>query len=429
MSWLQTMPVRWRVTLFLFMAAGLNYADRAALSSVIPPLRGELGATDVDIGLIGSLFLWCYAICSPIAGNCADRFSRSAIITWSLGLWSLVTLATGFISNVTGLLVLRVLLGAVESLYLPAAAALLGDHHSRATRGKAMGLHMTGLTLGVVVGGAFAGTIAEHWGWRWGFRILGAGGIGLALVSLGVLKDAPPTTSPRPGAAAIPGRAREALRYLARTPSFHVMLFSTMAVGTASWIFFAWLPLYFRESHDLRLGAAGLIGTAVFQGPSVVGIILGGWLSDRAARHRPQNRMLLKALSFLLSAPFLLFLLGRPALGLVVSAVCLSSLIRTMGGANEHPIICDITPTRFRSSAFGILNMCGTAAGGCGILLSGILKDYFGLSVIFAGFSLLFIPAGIAVLVAYSRFMPRDITRAQAFDANPASPATAEAIR
>src|SRR5688572_20167968 len=97
----------WRVAIFLFVAAGLNYADRTALSSVIPPLRDDLGATDVQVGILGMLFLWSYAIVSPFAGNFADRFSRSRIVVWSLVIWSAITLLTGFAQSVFALCVLR----------------------------------------------------------------------------------------------------------------------------------------------------------------------------------------------------------------------------------------------------------------------------------------------------------------------------------
>mgnify|MGYP000169460890 CR=1 FL=1 len=81
---------------FSFRGSGLNYADRTALYSVIPPLRDDLGATDAQIGLAGLLFLWSYAIASPFDGNISDKFSRSRIIFWSILVWSLITLVTGF---------------------------------------------------------------------------------------------------------------------------------------------------------------------------------------------------------------------------------------------------------------------------------------------------------------------------------------------
>src|SRR5687768_15400567 len=102
------LSVPWRLAIFAFCAAALNYADRAALFSVIPPLREDLGVTDVQVGLLGSFFLWSYAIASPVAGSVADRFSRRRIVGYSLVSWSLITVLTGFVTNVSQLFILRI---------------------------------------------------------------------------------------------------------------------------------------------------------------------------------------------------------------------------------------------------------------------------------------------------------------------------------
>src|SRR5690606_10628386 len=69
------LPLRWRVATFLAFAAALNYADRAAMSAVLSAVRTDLGVSDVSLGLLGSVFLWSYAVGSPIAGSLADRYS------------------------------------------------------------------------------------------------------------------------------------------------------------------------------------------------------------------------------------------------------------------------------------------------------------------------------------------------------------------
>ena len=411
----------WRVAVFLFFAAGLNYADRTALSSVIPPLRTDLGITDAQIGLAGLLFLWTYAIASPFAGNFTDKFSRSRIIFWSMMTWSLITLLTGLVRNVTELLALRVALGIAESFYLPAAVALLGAHHGAASRGKAMGFHLIGLNLGILLGGAFAGSLAEHYGWRPGFWFLGVMGILLAMCSRFFLSDRPTTAAvPTPALApvAVPAaKPSEAWRYLLKTPSFHGMLVSAMVASVASWIFLSWLPLFFAENYGMKLGAAGLAGVALYKAPVLLGTGIGGWISDRVALHNSRGRVLVKAMSFLVSCPFLFFLIGAPTFALVATMLIISSLIRATGVPSEHAIICEVVPPQFRSTAVGIFNACGSAAGGVGVLLTGLFKQDLGLNVIFGASSGLYALAGFALLGVYYFFMRRDMDRARQFEA------------
>jgi len=406
---------RWRVALFLFVAAGLNYADRTALSSVIPPLRADIGITDAQIGFAGMLFLWCYALASPFAGNLADRFSRSKIVVWSLVAWSLVTIFTGLIESVIALFVMRIALGIAESFYLPAAGALLGDHHGSATRGRAMGFHMLGLNLGLVLGGSAAGLMAEHFGWRLGFWVLGGLGLLLALTSRFFLSDGPAvTTSVSKTTRSV---AKEAWLYLLKVPSFHCLLLSAMVAGVAAWIFLSWLPLFFAENYGMKLGAAGLAGVALYKGPVFVGIAIGGWLSDTWIRRDVRARALIKGLSFIVSAPFLFFFMGSPTFTVVAIMMVLSSIIRAIGLPSEHPIICEVVPTRYRSTAIGILNTCGSAAGGLGVLLAGVFKKDLGLNMIFGASSFLYVLAGLMMLLAYWIFMGRGMARSESVEA------------
>lgn len=404
----------WRLTWFLFFCAGLNYADRTALSSVIPPLRSDIGITDAQIGIAGMLFLWSYAVFSPFAGNIADRLSRSKIVMWSLIGWSTITILTGLIQNVTTLFVLRMALGIAESFYLPAAVALLGAHHQMATRGKAMGLHMLGLNLGLVGGGTVAGWMAEHFGWRLGFWVLG--GLGLLLAALSQVflgKETPAaahsTITPQQQKAVV----RKAWAYCVKVPTFYCMLASAMAAGVASWIFLSWLPLFFAENYNLKLAAAGLAGVALYKAPVFLGIAVGGWLSDKVILRNLRGRTLIRGLSFILSAPFLFMFMGAPTFAVIAITLILSSTIQAIGIPSEHPLICEVIPPDYRSTAVGIFNTCGTAAGGLGVLLAGILKKDFGLNVIFGASSVIYIIAGFLMLLSYWFFVKRDMDRAR----------------
>ncbi|WP_414662455.1 MFS transporter [Horticoccus sp. 23ND18S-11] len=405
---------RWRIAGFLALAAALNYADRAAISAVLPALRTSFALSDVQLGLLGSMFLWCYAIASPVAGVLADRWSRRRQVVWSLALWSAVTALMGAADGFLALLLLRGALGLVESLYLPAATALLADHHGPETRGRAMSLHSVGLNFGVVLGGAFAGYLAERFGWRSGFWVLGLAGIGLAIASGFFLRDGPQweNVTAAPIRAVRPSLG-EALRYLAGVPSYHVLLAKAMLAGVGVWVFLNWLPLYFREAFNLTLGAAGFAGTFMLQISTVLGIAIGGWVSDRAAAGGAKRRMLVQGLSYLAAAPFLLLFLTHPGFTAVTVAVSAFSLFRGLGQANENPTLCEVIPVQYRSTAIGIMNTCATAAGGVGVLLAGILKRSLGLDAIFAGISLLFVIAGLALVVTYRRWVERDLQRAR----------------
>lgn len=400
----------WRAAAFLAVAAALNYADRAALSAVLPPLRADFSLTDVQLGLLGSAFLWSYSLCSPLAGAIADRWSRPRVVVVSLLLWSAVTAATGVAGGFAALLVLRGALGIAESLYLPAAIALTADWHGAGTRARAMSSISLGVNGGMILGGSFAGYMAEQHGWRTGFWVLGIGGVALALFSRPFLGTPPEV---RVGPAAPRASWGEALRYLAGVPSYWVLVGESMLSGLGNWIFLGWLPLYFKERFDLTLAQAGFAGTFTLQISVMLGVVAGGWLSDRAAGPAPEKRMLLYALFYFAAAPCLLVFLGPATLATTAVALASFAFLRGMGQANDSPTQCEIVPPQFRSTAVGLMNTISTAAGGSGVFFAGYLKQSVGLAGIFAAISGLFAAAGVLLLAGYLRFIRRDISRAR----------------
>jgi predicted MFS family arabinose efflux permease len=399
----------WAIVVMLFVVACLNYADRTAISSVFPLLRAELGLSDMQLAAIGSFFLWTYALASPVSGLLADRYSRSRIIIWSMVAWSLVTIATGLSRTANELLATRVLLGIAESAYLPAAIALIADHHPPASRGSAMGLHLCGLNLGLVAGGALAGYLGERYGWRFSFLVLGIAGLLLAMIASRVLVDAGTRNSSRERHEVVPARAH--LLRLLKTPTYLLIVLEAMTIAIGVWMFFNWMPLYFRETFGLSLAAAGVSGTMTLQVSASLGILSGGFLSDRIARRGARRRMLFMSLCYLAAAPCLLVFFGKQPMVVVSTAIVLFSFCRALGASNEDPILCDVLPRAHRATALGVMNTMNCLAGGAGIMFAGFMKEDMGLSGIFSLVSVLLLFSGLVALVGYVVFLPRDIAR------------------
>jgi len=409
------METRWRVATFLGFASAVNYADRAAMSAVLSAVRDDLGISDVHLGLLGSVFLWSYAIGSPIAGALADRWSRTRMVVGSLVAWSVVTALMGATNGFPMLLALRLGLGVTECLFLPAAIALIADYHGPETRARAMSFISIGINGGMVLGGSFAGFMAQHYGWRSSFWVLGIGGIALAFLAKPMVPRSPPSA-----VAPASGRAPfiEAVRYLSRVPSYYALVIESMLSGLGLWIFFGWLPLYFKENYNMTLAVAGFAGTFMLQVSVVLGVLTGGWLSDRVAAKAPHRRMLLYSVFYLAAAPFLLLFVGRPEFNVVAAGISAFSFIRGIGQSNDNPTQCEIVPPQFRSTGVGIMNAVSTGSGGCGVLLAGVLKREVGLATVFAGISGLFVVASLALFIGYRFFIRTDIARAQAASAS-----------
>src|SRR4051812_36628617 len=190
--------------------AALNYLDRQMLAAMKSSVMGDVPdiRTDAAWGVMLGQFKWVYAGLSPIGGYIADRFSRRFTIAGSLFVWSAVTWWTGQVTTYHELLWARSLMGISEAFYIPAALALIADYHTGGTRSRAVGLHQTGIYLGVIAG-AFGGFVADtqavvvnavsqdgtahgfavNVGWRFAFTACGVVGMVYAVPVLLLLKD------------------------------------------------------------------------------------------------------------------------------------------------------------------------------------------------------------------------------------------------
>ncbi len=387
------MRSKWTI-LALFVSIGaLNYADRTAVASLFPLLRTDLGLTDVGMALTGSLFLWSYAAGSPFAGRLADRFNRRRLVLGSLIAWSAVTAVSGLVTEAWQLQALRLVLGASECLYLPAALAILAEFHGNDTRATAMGMHSAGLTFGMIAGGTLAGFLGQQYGWRPAFFVLGGAGFALALLASVILPDTRAhalQSEPEP--------VSDTLRALFGTRLYRVILTEAALIAIGSWIFANWLPLYFSDVHGLTLAAAGFSGTAALTAGRTTGAMLGGVFSDRFSAGETPRRMLLQGSFYLAAAPLLLVFAVKAPLATVGMAIFLHGLILGAGVANEMPVLCDALPAHRRSTAIGIMNAMNTFMGGLAILVSGVLKSNAELSTMFAADSVIVMAAGLVCL-------------------------------
>lgn len=373
----------WLLVAVLWAVAVLNYVDRQVIFSLFPLLSKDLSLSPVQLGLLSTVFLWVYGILSPFAGYAADRFGRGRLITASLLVWSAVTLATGVSRTYGELIAARAVMGLSEACYLPAALARIAQYHGAKTRSLAVGIHQSGLYVGLILGGVAGGWAGEHYGWRAPFLVLGAIGIVyVAMVALFFRADpvAADDAAPR-------GKGRQDFRAavveLWRLPGFGIMtaVFSAMAV--ANWLVYTWLPLYLYEKFGMSLMEAGFTSTFYIQGASVGGIVLGGWLADRWSARAPRGRIYTQAAGLLLASPFLFVLGHTDTRAVLLGALILFGAGRGFYDCNTMPVLCQVARDDLRSTGYGLFNLAGCLAGGVVAALAGALKSAIGLAAAF----------------------------------------------
>lgn len=376
------MTYAWLLVAALWIAGCLNYFDRQVLFSLFPLLQRDLNASAEQLGLLSSAFLWTYGLLSPLAGYLADRLGRGRAILASLVVWSLVTWWTGHAGSFGELFAARAAMGISEAFYLPAALSLIAERHGATSRSLATGLHQSGLYVGTVGGGWLGAWIAQAYGWRLPFYLLGIGGVIYGVIIWFVLhRGGLLDPGPGFGRRAVGQERTITFGGLFALRGFGRLLFAFTAFGVANWLVYTWLPLYLYERFSLTPAQAGFTATFYLQAASFAGVVVGGILADRrAATDQSRARVLLQTIGLGAAAPFLLLLSMAAAMPVAIAALILFGLGRGFYDANTMPLLCSIAPSTGRATAYGVLNLSSCVAGGAMTAGAGMLKDTIGLN-------------------------------------------------
>lgn len=360
-----------------------------------------------NFGYLMAIFLWIYALMSPVSGVIADRMSRKWLIVGSLFVWSSVTYLMGIAETFNQIVFLRALMGVSEALYIPAGLSLIADYHTGKSRSLAVGIHMTGLYTGQAIGG-FGATVADAFSWHTTFHWFGIIGIAYAVILMLFLHDKKTEILPTEKLQANPQREKESvftsLKSLLTNVAFWVILLYFAAPSLPGWATKNWLPTLFAENLDLPMSQAGPISTITIAVSSFIGVLIGGPLSDKWVQKNLRGRVYTGAIGLGLTIPSLLLLGFGHNLVAVVGAGLLFGIGYGIFDTNNMPILCQFVSHKQRATAYGVMNMIGVSAGAFITHLLGRWGDSGNLG---AGFAMLAIVVAIALGVQLYFLRPK----------------------
>jgi len=366
----------WLVIGLLWIAGCLNYIDRLMITTMRGSIKEAIPMTEAQFGLLTSVVLLVYGICSPIAGYLADRFNRSLVIIGSLFAWSAVTGLTAFATTYDQLLSLRVLLALSQVICVPASVALVVDYHRGATRSLASGLLLSGFMSGAALSG-LGGWLAAGPGWDYAHKTFGLIGLGYGIALLFLLRDPPVEEGGAPSGeiASSPVRPGEAFRVLFSNRDYLLILVYNCVLGVVGWSVIGWMPTYMKEQFNLTQGAAGMYTTVYLNTAALLGLIIGGKWADRWSRTNERARLIVPIIGLCLAAPAVLLLTNAATVALALAGLVVYGLTRYFADANMMPILCLLVDPRHRATSWGVASLFSTMVGGAGIYAGGILRD------------------------------------------------------
>jgi MFS family permease len=403
---------KWEIILLLWVAYFLNQGDRQVFNTVLPHIQAFLGVEDSTMGLISTCFNLFFAMTVPFAGYFADRIPRRKIIIFSVALFSTATMFTGFAGTVVMMILLRsVATGMGEAMFGPTYPAIIAEYHDSTTRARAMSIHQTAYYVGVIASGFLAGYIADTLGWQYSFLIFGAVGVIFTFVLLLRLKDK------NQDVVAVQKTEKpsflEAMAAIFKVPTAVCMIFGFTSLIFVLTGYLTWMPKYLMETFDLSGASAGFNSMFWTHAAAFVGVLVAGSLSDKVAASKGggKNRLILQSAGLLLAAPCIALMGLSTNVAVVYAALAGFGFFRAFFDANTYSILYDVIPVKYHSSSSAVLQMFGFGMGSLAPLILGFMSPKLGLSVGIASLAVIWIVAGVVLLVAKLFFFDKDAAR------------------
>lgn len=260
----------------LVLSVAINYIDRGNLALAAPLIKWEWGMSASQLGILFSAFFWTYTALQFVVGWLVDRFSAVVLLSIGYFVWSLSTAATGLATGFAMLLVMRLLLGAGESVMFPASSKICAQHLPEHARGFANGIIMAAIRWGSAVGTLGGGLLIAKYGWRSTFIAIGIAGL-LWLPAWSRWKPGIPTM-PAPTLEGAP-----TLAAIVRKRSFWGAAIGHFSGNYLLYFLISWLPYYLvQERHLAMTKMVGIAGT--LYAVDSAGALVTGWITDRCIK-------------------------------------------------------------------------------------------------------------------------------------------------
>jgi MFS family permease len=362
--------------LILFGVNILNFYDRHVAGALTEPIREEFHLNDTQIGLLGSVFIWLYAIVGVPLGRIADSASRKKLLAWAIILWSALTATAAFAGSYTMLLISRVGVGIGEAGCAPTATSWLGDLFPAQRRSRVLALFMLGVPVGGALSFFFSGPLAQAYGWR--VAMIAAAAPALLLVPALLLLPEPERGASE---AAIDQVGPASIWTILRMPTLWWIIASGVLLNFCAYAFATFLPAFLSRVHKMSLASAGVTAGVVYLLGGVAGAVVAGLLGDFIIRRCKNGRLLVAAAIALATAPLGCLGIFPTGDSIVVALVFLALTYACMSSyyGLVYSAIQDIVAPNWRGTAMAVyfmaMYMCGASFGP---LVTGRLSDFLG---------------------------------------------------
>jgi sugar phosphate permease len=394
-------PKRWyRLIPVAFITYSLAYLDRANFGfAAAGEMAKDLHITAATSSLLGSLFFLGYFFFQIPGAHYAAHKSAKKLIFWSLILWGALAAATGLVSNITLLMIIRFMLGVVESAVMPAMLILLSRWFTKAERSRANTFLILGNPVTILWMSIVSGYLVNAAGWRWMFIWEGLPAIIWAFFWWRLVSDRPAkatwlTPQEIQSLETILQKEQQSIKpvknYAAAFKSKAVILlclqYALWSIGVYGFVI--WLPSIIKAAPQMNIIKTGWL-SALPYGFAIIGMVTASYFSDKTLNRKIfiWPFLLLAAMAFYGS-----YLVGTNNFWLSFVLLVIAGMGMYAPYGPFFAILTEILPANVTAGAIALINSFGALGSFAGSYLVGYLNGTtggFGASYIFMAGSVL----------------------------------------
>jgi MFS family permease len=360
------------VAVMLMVIYTLNFLDRQIVAILGTYISKDLGLSKTQFGLLGGTsFALLYTTCGIPVAYLADRWNRVKIIAAACAIWSGFTALCGTATNFLQIAFFRMGVGVGEAGGSPPSYSLISDYFPADKRGLGLAIYSLGVPLGSMIGAFAAERLADAYGWRTAFYVIGAPGLLLAVILLLVVRE------PKRGrldtvaaGAAEHEKAPPLFKSLAEFFTNRTLVLTAVSSALSAFVGYAglvWNPQFLvlvkgmpkehnGDYYALLLGISGVIGT-----------FMAGWLADKLSHRDRRWFAWLPGIAFALSIPFWIGLVWAPSWPIALMFLTGPLLLNNMYLAPALTVVQNAVAPARRTMAGAlllfILNLVGLGVG------------------------------------------------------------------
>jgi len=358
-------PIRLAAVAVCCLLAIFEGFDLQSAGVAAPRLAPDLGLTPDDLGWFFSVSTFGLMFGAAIGGRLSDRLGRKTTLLVSVGLFGLLSIATGLATDLNSLLIARFLTGVGLGGALPNLIAIVAESVAPRQRSLAVGILYAGLPCGGAIASLVSLAGADPSDWRMIFYVGGGGPLLALALAIPLLPNA--SKAPRDAGSDQKSGFVEAAVGGGRALTTLLLWLAFFLALLVMYLLLSWLPSLLI-AKGLSRPDAGLVQMA-FNLAGAVGSVATGWLMDNP-RRRPATILLV----FGASAAALAVAAGAPA-SLAVFLIVGAALGATVSGVQSivYGMAPSFYPTRLRGTGVGAAVVMGRLGSAGGPLLAAVL--------------------------------------------------------